>query len=538
LLRQGVFEFLNMDFLCDEKWCKVYYPLKQQSKEEALSQSWASFGHVFTWQQPLNDVRNYFGEEIALYFAWLGYYTQALIAPAIFGCVLTILVLIFDPNFNYAARWLNYIRCAYCLFLGAWCTWFFEMWSRKERVLALKWGVDPLEGRFRVQEESPYFKEEGYVIDPTQPDRYVKYYSQNKRRLREFITTVFLIVATGIVVVAVNDDLSDGLATFMGYPEAKSVGQALLYESGSERLISNGVFLAGVTSLLIKVFDKLFSKKIVFMLTKFENHQYLKSYNDSLSFKLFYFKIADYFAMLLYLAFFKEYFSPCEESSDGRCLPALRRQLVALVIVELTGNVKELVKPFVKYMIKNFTSKAEKDMPQYQKESLMQGYVSTKGLISDYLEQMVQFGFMSFFSLVCPVLPLISFLCNLVEIRSDAYKLCNTIQRPFPRGGDDIGVWDDIQGAMTFMGMVCNVALCAFATVGYYHGLSFRLFWYLVLMLAAVGMKEIIKYKFPVISSEYKLVHERHQVVLYSAYWGDKNIEKLARTVGRTSRFV
>lgn len=41
--------------------------------------------------QPLRDVREYFGEKVALYFAWLGYYTVYLLFPAVLGCFMLIL---------------------------------------------------------------------------------------------------------------------------------------------------------------------------------------------------------------------------------------------------------------------------------------------------------------------------------------------------------------------------------------------------------------------------------------------------------------
>jgi anoctamin-8 len=35
--------------------------------------------------QPLDKICNYFGVKLALYFAWIGFYTRALIIPAILG---------------------------------------------------------------------------------------------------------------------------------------------------------------------------------------------------------------------------------------------------------------------------------------------------------------------------------------------------------------------------------------------------------------------------------------------------------------------
>jgi hypothetical protein len=42
------------------------------------------------WQQPLDEVRNYLGEKIALYFKWLGLYTSWLIVSSVVGTMLWI----------------------------------------------------------------------------------------------------------------------------------------------------------------------------------------------------------------------------------------------------------------------------------------------------------------------------------------------------------------------------------------------------------------------------------------------------------------
>lgn len=44
------------------------------------------FFHVFRYKkQPLWLIRRYFGEKVALYFAWLGFYTKCLYPPAVVG---------------------------------------------------------------------------------------------------------------------------------------------------------------------------------------------------------------------------------------------------------------------------------------------------------------------------------------------------------------------------------------------------------------------------------------------------------------------
>ena len=54
-------------------------------------------------KQPLDLIRDYFGDQISLYFAWLGFYTEALIFPSIIGILSLLygLATVKNPEINY-----------------------------------------------------------------------------------------------------------------------------------------------------------------------------------------------------------------------------------------------------------------------------------------------------------------------------------------------------------------------------------------------------------------------------------------------------
>ena len=60
--------------------CFQIYPLHQKSKQNVLNRLWV---WNFFGTQPLNLIRHYFGDEIAIYFAWLGSYTSILVVPLV-----------------------------------------------------------------------------------------------------------------------------------------------------------------------------------------------------------------------------------------------------------------------------------------------------------------------------------------------------------------------------------------------------------------------------------------------------------------------
>lgn len=59
----------------------------------------------------------------------------------------------------------------------------------------------------------------------------------------------------------------------------------------------------------------------------------------------------------------------------------------------------------------------------------------------DYQEMFVQFGYVVLFSSAFPLAALCALVNNLIEIRSDAFKLCTGLQRPFGQRVESIGQW-------------------------------------------------------------------------------------------------
>ena len=57
-----------------------------EGKRDLLFHEWAALKKILKFQ-PLDDVRDYFGVKVALYFAWLGFYTNLLIVPSFVGVI-------------------------------------------------------------------------------------------------------------------------------------------------------------------------------------------------------------------------------------------------------------------------------------------------------------------------------------------------------------------------------------------------------------------------------------------------------------------
>lgn len=71
----------------------------------------------------------------------------------------------------------------------------------------------------------------------------------------------------------------------------------------------------------------------------------------------------------------------------------------------------------------------------------------------------MQFGLMVFFLPAFPLAALFSLINNMIEIRSDAFKMCLLFQRPFGQRVSNIGIWQKIIEVFAILGITVNCAL-------------------------------------------------------------------------------
>ncbi|KAH9494530.1 hypothetical protein Btru_042364 [Bulinus truncatus] len=95
-------------------------------------------------------------------------------------------------------------------------------------------------------------------------------------------------------------------------------------------------------------------------------------------------------------------------------------------------------------------------LTQAEVESAMKKYEDT---LDDYLEMCIQFGYITLFSSAFPLAALCALLNNVIEIRSDAFKLCLTFQRPFGQRVDSIGIWQDVLLVFSVIAVIVNCLL-------------------------------------------------------------------------------
>jgi hypothetical protein len=89
--------------------------------------------------QPIEEIRDYFGDPVGLYFSWLGTYTRALFMISMWGNV----VMVCQPIFGGINS--NPLTLAYSVYTGLWSVSFIEAWKKREAEHRFCWGTENLQ---------------------------------------------------------------------------------------------------------------------------------------------------------------------------------------------------------------------------------------------------------------------------------------------------------------------------------------------------------------------------------------------------------
>jgi len=89
-------------------------------------------------------------------------------------------------------------------------------------------------------------------------------------------------------------------------------------------------------------------------------------------------------------------------------------------------------------------------------------YDAMSASLADYAEVAINYGYLALFVSALPMAAFFALVVVFWEIRADCWKLLNLYQRPFPKGCEDIGTWQDIFLLISIFSVVTNAGLIAF----------------------------------------------------------------------------
>jgi hypothetical protein len=172
---------LNLKKLEQDKSILAFYPLHSERMINRLESQWLPI-KIHPWDLPIDEIREYFGEKIGVYFEFLGFYTTWLIPLTIAGvcCFIEIITRLgVDGNYGDAIA-TGYSVPMFALFTSIWSQLFLEYWKRTEITKSMEWGQTEFE---EEESERPDFEGE-YEISHIDGQRR-RYFSEEEREKRK-----------------------------------------------------------------------------------------------------------------------------------------------------------------------------------------------------------------------------------------------------------------------------------------------------------------------------------------------------------------
>lgn len=411
---------------------------REQLKE--LSQAWYLGNQL---AQPLDSVNSYFGSSLGFYFSFLDFYTWSLLPPAVLGLTITYFSGEVQKEMVESVSGAEAVpeelpsglgvsgHMVQAVFSMLWSTVVMELWKRRSASLSYRWGTLHLAERFA--EPRPGFHGNLGVNPVT--GRVEPLFPEWQRDLRMALVSVPVVgLFLGLVVLGM-------MLFYWGEAQVKQ-----LNEDWDSLLTQTLLFLPSILHILYTNVLATVYRTVAQALTEYENHREQSAFDNHLTGKVLVFTFFNYFAVLFHIAFFKQ------------DVPLLRKRLASLLIItQLINQVTEVVVPFLVDRFISAPSRSEtEDDPQEDKFRNQGSLPLFPGLFAEYIELLVQFGYLSLFSCVFPLTAVLLLINNLTEIRSDAYKICKLFRKPFCAPVANMGVWQMAFEVLSFVSVVSN----------------------------------------------------------------------------------
>ncbi|XP_031948322.1 anoctamin-8 isoform X4 [Corvus moneduloides] len=288
------------------------FPLHEQRILKRLMKSWVQ---AVCEAQPLDDICDYFGVKIAMYFAWLGFYTSAMVYPAVFGSILYTFT-DSDQLVPSVPQTSQDISCVvFAIFNVIWATLFLEEWKRRGAEFAYKWGTldTPAES---IEEPRPQFRGMKRISPVTSAEEF--YYPPWKRLLFQSLVSLPVCLACLCLVFLLMLGCFQLQELVLSIPELPRILRFL-----------PKIILA----VIVTACDELY-KKVALWLNDMENYRLQSAYEKHLIIKIVLFQFVNSYLSLFYIGFYL------------KDMERLKEMLATLLITrQFLQNVREVSQP-------------------------------------------------------------------------------------------------------------------------------------------------------------------------------------------------
>jgi hypothetical protein len=173
-------------------------------------------------------------------------------------------------------------------------------------------------------------------------------------------------------------------------------------------------------------------------------------------------KFVVYYYPFFYGAFIQEHVEGCGGSDTG-CIDLLEENLAIFFITHIVTVLVGIAIPIGTFYYAVYQEKKKAKDKEYTYLQAQAKCAEYAGDIDDFMELVLSLGFVMMFVVVLPVMAPLACLCNLIELRLQAFKMMYVTRRTNPVGQEGIGAWAEIIKIMATMSVIINVALAVFS---------------------------------------------------------------------------
>ncbi|KAM5247646.1 anoctamin-1 isoform 2-T2 [Ctenodactylus gundi] len=394
----------------------------------------------------------------------------------------------------------------FSVFMALWAATFMEHWKRKQMRLNYRWDLTG----FEEEEDHPRAEYEARVLEKSlrkesknkEKRRHVPEESTNKwkQRVKSAMAGVKLTDKVKLTwrdrfpayftnLVSIVFMIAVTFAIVLGVIIYRISTAAALAMNSSPSVRSNIRVTVTATAVMINLvviilLDEVYGC-IARWLTKIEVPKTEKSFEERLIFKAFLLKFVNSYTPIFYVAFFKGRFVGrpgdyvyifrsfrMEECAPGGCLMELCIQLSIIMLGKqlIQNNLFEIGIPKMKKLLRRLRRRRQspgdpeepgKRKQRYEVDHNLEPFA---GLTPEYMEMIIQFGFVTLFVASFPLAPLFALLNNIIEIRLDAKKFVTELRRPVAVRAKDIGIWYNILRGVGKLAVIINAFVISFTS--------------------------------------------------------------------------
>jgi len=510
---------LKLKDLTSYRACLACFPLHDHLALTFLQQKWMRIC-TLPHRQPEDDIKNYFGEKIGLYFVWLGHYTKWLMTASLVGLGAWTSIAALGNNPDSPA--IPY----FTVFMCVWTTLYLESWKRAEKRTALRWGMIDFE---QEQQSRPEFEAIAFFRESPVTGLQEKYFPPEKRNpvllYSNFVSSSYIVtVAAGIIAIYwfkawLSSPLPFGKVYLGKGPTDDDEGGA---NNGTFAL--GGIIGSAMNAVQIQVMNTIY-EAVALRLTNAENHRTETQFEDALISKTFSFQFVNSFMALIYLAFIKTPLAAAGQ--EQRCFPNCFQELntsLGIIFISniVSGNLGEILPPILAARAKaaaeskgSILADAGVKLTDVEKQFIAEEYDVLMGTFKDYGEMVIQYGYCTLFVAAFPLAPLLALVNNWIELRVDGWKLVQMHRRPFAVGAEDIGTWFSFLEIMSTLAVISNVALFVFTGSQLKDwGWLYRVIFFIVLEHILLTVKFMIAFAIPDVPEDVENAQAREDYLL------------------------